>query len=376
MTQNNFLIFSDLKLTKSQIKKYQKYLMEWYQKNKRDLPWRRTNDPYLIWVSEVMAQQTQIQTVIPYYERFVKRFPNVKQLAEADLREVLKLWEGLGYYGRARNMHRAAKQLLAAQQNRLPDQLVALQKLAGIGEYTAAAIASVAFELPHAVVDGNVYRVLARLFEISLPINQSSSSKTFELLAQELLSQSNPGDYNQAIMELGALVCTPKKPNCQHCPVSDSCRSYQVGSVDQYPVKIKPKSRPEYQIAIAVIVKKDRVLITKRKNEGLLGGLWEFPGGKIEIGETAQEACVREAKEEVNLNVEVYEPIKTLSHGYTHFKVNLSVFLCRYISGRVKLNSPVDHQWVKISQIDRYPFPAANKKFIPELNQYLTETSK
>jgi len=342
-------------------------LMRWYQKNRRQLPWRRTSDPFYIWVSEVMLQQTQVKTVIPYYLKFLERFPDIKTLAGSDLQAVLKVWEGLGYYARARNLHRAAKMVLDRHDGEIPSERQAFRSLPGVGPYIAAAVLSIAFGRPCAVVDGNVKRVLSRLFLIDLPVNKASSLETFGQVASELIPSRRPGIFNQAMMELGAMVCRPSNPLCSTCPLMKNCRAFQTQQMGRYPQRVRTKPVPTHHIAVGVVYKKDRVLITRRRPEGLLGGLWEFPGGKIGKKETAEQACVREIKEEVNLHIKIDSAVTRVKHAYTHFKVVLDVFRCSYVSGRVKLNGPVDFRWIRPAEVDAYPFPKANLKFIPLL---------
>ena len=343
----------------------QKELLGWYGKHHRPLPWRNTSDPYSIWVSEVMLQQTQVKTVIPYYNRFLSAFPGLNMLAEADLQEVLKLWEGLGYYARARNLHRAAREIMEFHDGVVPHDKTSLKALPGIGDYIAAAVSSIAFGKPHAAVDGNVKRVLARFHKTDLPSNDPASGKVFRDAAEAFLEKSKPGEFNQAMMELGALVCTPNNPRCHDCPLVRECRAYKEKAVKEYPRRIKKGRISEYHIAVGIIWKNAKVLITQRKPEGLLGGLWEFPGGKIKNGETPSRACIREIKEEVNLVVETEERIARIRHAYTHFKIVMDVFPCTFRKGRIKLRGPVDFKWIRLSEIDRFPFPGANRKFIP-----------
>ncbi len=343
----------------------QEALLDWYGKNRRPLPWRNTSDPYGIWVSEVMLQQTQVKTVIPYYERFLSVFPDADTLALAKLQEVLKLWEGLGYYARARNLHRAAQKIMAFHEGLVPDSPASLMSLPGIGDYIACAVSSIAYGKPYAAVDGNVKRVLARFHQIESPVNDPSSGKVYKAAAEAFLEKSNPGMFNQAMMELGALVCTPRNPHCDHCPLCRKCRALEEKAVSVYPRRVKKAPIPEHHIAAGVVWKGSRVLITQRKPEGLLGGLWEFPGGKIEKGETPSEACTREIKEEVNLVVEPQERIARIRHAYTHFKIVMDVFRCHYRNGRVQLTSAVDFRWIRLHEINRFPFPGANRKFIP-----------
>jgi A/G-specific adenine glycosylase len=339
-------------------------LIEWYRRHHRRLPWRETRSPYRIWVSEVMLQQTQVQTVLPYYRQFLQDFPDVETLANADLQAVLKAWEGLGYYARARNMHRAAKDIIQIHSGKFPESRNALRELPGVGDYIASAVLSIAFSQPYAVVDGNVKRVLSRLYELAEPVNKSFSYKTFKAAADNLLDHRQPGISNQALMELGALVCTPKNPDCRHCPICSQCSAYRTKRVDQFPKRVRRPKTPLYHIAVGVVYKNDHMLITRRKPEGLLGGLWEFPGGKVRNHESPDKACIREIKEEVNLKVTVDRHISQVKHAYTHFKILMEVFLCRYVSGEVKLNGPEDFRWITLREIHQYPFPKANHKFI------------
>jgi A/G-specific adenine glycosylase len=350
-------------------------LLEWYERHRRRLPWRDSRDPYRIWVSEVMLQQTQVQTALPYYRRFLDRLPTLRHLAGADPETVLKLWEGLGYYARARNLHRAAGMLTAGGGGRVPDRWEEFRALPGVGDYIAAAVLSIAFGRPHAVVDGNVKRVLARLQMIAAPVNQSASRKIFQAEADRLLDRRRPGDFNQALMELGALVCTPASPSCAVCPVSGWCAAYRGGAAARYPRRVASRTVPEVRIAVGVVSKNGRVLITRRAPRGLLGGLWEFPGGKLRASERPEAACVREIKEEVNLDVVVEEPLAQVRHAYSHLRVRLHVFACRFAAGRVRLNGPVDHRWIRIAEIDRFAFPKANHRFIPLLKQRAAEAS-
>ena len=353
---------SDMKSTV--VENIQKNLLDWYRKNHRKLPWRKTKKPYHIWVSEVMLQQTQVNTVVPYYEKFVHRFPGVRRLANADLQEVLKLWEGLGYYTRARNLHRAAKQVVTEHHEAVPGTLAEFKALPGVGDYIASAVQSIAFNQPYAVVDGNVKRVLARLFEISAPVNQSGSYAIFRDTAQALLDSKSPGMFNQAVMELGALICKPMKPDCASCPVHSNCLAYQENRVSEFPIRIKRKPTPIHHMVVGVVHKKNKVLITQRKPEGLLGGLWEFPCGTIQNNETPEDACVKSIKEAVNLTVKIKAFLTQIKHAYTHFKITMDVYTCEYVSGRVKLNGAVDYRWISLKNIGGYPFHKANHKFI------------
>ena len=357
-------------MDKREIQTFRKALIGWYRVNKRNLPWRNTDDPYSIWVSEVMLQQTQVNTVVPYYQKFLQRFGDVQSLARANSQEVLKVWEGLGYYARARNLHSAASIVLKEHRGVIPDRWEEFRKLPGVGDYIAAAVLSLAFEKPYPVVDGNVKRVLARLFAMDNPVNKASAAKIFRTVSDTLLDRQQPGTFNQAMMEIGAVVCKPQHPLCDTCPVLKMCEAHQSGTILDYPKKLKKPPTPQYRIAVGVVFKNGRVLITRRKPSGLLGGLWEFPGGKIDKGEQPASACIREIKEEVNLAIKVDSHLSRVKHAYTHFKIVMDVFCCSYVSGKVALNGPVDHRWINLQQLDNYPFPKANHKFFDELKQW------
>jgi A/G-specific adenine glycosylase len=317
-----------------------------------------------------MLQQTQVQTALPYYRRFLGRLPTLRKLAGADLDAVLKLWEGLGYYARARNLHRAAARVTAAG-GRVPDDWEAFRSLPGVGDYIAAAVLSIAYGRPHAVVDGNVKRVLARLLALDLPVNAPAAQRAFQAEADRLLDRRRPGDYNQALMELGALVCTPRAPGCGRCPLQPFCRAHGDGTIDRFPRRAPARAVPEITAAVGVIVRRGRLLVTRRPAEGLLGGLWEFPGGKIRDGEAPSAACCREIAEEVGLRVTSPEALADVDHAYSHFRVHLHVFLCRSVAGRVRLNGPAAFRWVRPAELNRLPLPKANHKFIPRLLERL-----
>jgi A/G-specific adenine glycosylase len=355
-------------MSPADVSRLRRRLNRWYARHHRRLPWRDTRDPYRVWVAEVMLQQTQVKTALPFYRRFLRQYPSLQRLARADQQAVLKLWEGLGYYARARNLHRAAG-LLAESRSRVPDCWEEFRRLPGVGDYIAAAVLSIAFGRPHAVVDGNVKRVLARLLQLNAPANAASSRKIFQEQADRLLDRRRPGDFNQALMELGAVVCTPRAPGCRICPVNRLCAARRSGTVAHYPRRVASCSIPEVPIAVGVVSKNGRLLITQRPAEGLLGGLWEFPGGKLRAGEPPAEACAREIREEVNLEVEIERPLALVRHAYSHFRIRMHVFCCRFVSGRVRLKGPTAHRWIRIEDIDRFPFPMANRRFIPLLKQ-------
>jgi A/G-specific adenine glycosylase len=318
-----------------------------------------------------MLQQTQVDQAVPYFNRFIERFPTVRHLAKADQQDVLKAWEGLGYYARARNLHRAAITVMRERAGEVPRDVPGLRTLPGVGEYIARAVASIAFDAPVSVVDSNVKRCLARIFLLDDAVNTGGPHRSFARHADALLDSERPGLYNQAMMELGALVCAPRGPHCGNCPVSSACLARRRKLVDEYPKRVTRRPPPTERIAVGVVQKGRRLLITRRKPEGLLGGLWEFPGGKLHRGESAASACARELAEEVGLAVVVHERIARVRHAYTHFKIVMDVFRCTPLKGRVRLNGPVAYKWVTLSELQAYPFPKANSKFIPLLESAL-----
>jgi len=267
-------------------------LLAWSDAYHRHLPWRGERDPYRVWVSEVMLQQTQVETVVPYYRRSLARFPTLRSLAEADLDEVLKVWEGLGYYARARNLHRAAREVMEHHGGQLPAEREALLALPGIGPYTVGAILSLAFGQDAAVLDGNVRRVLSRLFTVDSSPRSAVTRRRLWNLAEALLPSGQAGPFNQALMDLGATVCTPRQPRCGDCPLNEKCQAYWSGDPERYPARVQRRPLPHYDIAAGVIWRGDQLLISKQHADDLLGGLWEFPGGKRENGETSDEKWV------------------------------------------------------------------------------------
>ncbi len=318
-----------------------------------------------------MLQQTQVATVIPYYRRFVERFPDVAALAAAPIDDVLKQWEGLGYYARARNLHAAARELLRTHGGRIPGDPGAFRKLPGVGDYIAAAVMSIAFGQPLAVADGNVKRVVARLDALGENMDRPAGARVVLERAQHLLHQNDPGAFNQAMMELGALVCRPLNPDCGACPVRNQCAARREGDPSRYPVRSPRREIPAARIAVGIVSRRGRVLITRRPESGLLGGLWEFPGGKVAKGESPARACAREIREEVSLEVEVGERIARVQHAYSHLKVEIEVFACRYRAGDVVLDGPVDYRWIRPDETDEYAFPRANHKFMAEVKKAL-----
>lgn len=337
-------------------------LLNWYAGQGRDLPWRKTRDPYAIWVSEIMLQQTQVKTVLPYYERWLRQFPTLQALAGADQQQVLKAWQGLGYYARARNLHRAAQELVQ-QGKSFPTDLAAAMALPGVGRTTAGGILSAAFNRPLPILDGNVKRVLSRL--VALPVAPSKALPQLWQLSAALLDPDQPRDFNQALMDLGATVCTPKQPACLLCPWNNSCRAYQTEMQNELPLSETRPPLAHKQIGVAVIWNQQgQILIDRRLQSGLLGGLWEFPGGKIEANETVEDCIRREIQEELGIEIEVGAHLITIDHAYTHFRVTLNVHHCRHLSGEPQPLECEEVRWVEPKALSEYAFPVANVKII------------
>lgn len=345
-------------------------LIQWYSNNKREMPWRKTSDPYKIWISEIMLQQTRVDTVVPYYKRFIAAFPSVEDLAGASQQQVLKLWEGLGYYSRGRNLHQAAKTIIKKFDGKIPSTYEEITSLKGIGPYTASALLSIIYNRPYAVVDGNVLRVITRIYGIKDDIRSGITKREVQEITNRLIPEDNPGDFNQAVMELGATVCKPKNPVCDRCPVSVECMAYNRVETDTIPYKSAAKKVPHHQIAVGLIVnEKNELLIALRPDDAMLGGLWEFAGGKKEKNETLKETVKRELKEELGVETEVYEKFHQLRHAYSHFKITLHAFWCRILSGDPAPKSSSELKWVSLNEIDQYPFPKANKTLIKHLQK-------
>jgi A/G-specific adenine glycosylase len=352
-------------------------LLTWWDAGHADLPWRQTADPYAIWVAEIMLQQTQITTVIPYYERWLARFPTVADLAAAPLGEVLKAWEGLGYYSRARHLHAAAQRVVADYGGQLPQTADELMALKGIGRYTAGAIASIAFDRPAPVLDGNVIRVLTRLFDLDMDVTQTATKKQLWQLATDLVPDERPGEYNQALMELGQTICRSGEPLCLICPLRADCLARQRGTQLERPVRPPRKRTPHYDVAAAVIWHRadrpqqpgSRFLIAQRPLDGLLGGLWEFPGGKQEPGETLPQTLRREIMEELGMAIEIGRFLTQVQHAYTHFRITLHAFHARHLNGQPQHLEVKDHAWVRLPDLESYPFAVTDQKIIAALRR-------
>ncbi len=330
-------------------------LLEWYAEHGRSLPWRETEDPYAIWVAEVMLQQTRVETVEPYYRRWMQRFPTVSQLAEASRDEVLNLWEGLGYYRRALYLHRAALRVVDEHGGALPRSEHELLQLPGIGPYTAAAIGSIAFGLDTVALDGNLRRVLARLFDVSGDIRSSETEQRLREHGQGLMPPGQAGDFNQALMDLGATVCLPRGPRCSSCPLEPHCLARKRGVVEQRPTRRPPGELPQVTRVSLVLRSGDRFLIARRPEGKLLGGLWEFPGGKLEDGEELLEGLKREAQDGLGLRLRAPTQLGTYRQSYTHYQVTAHVFRAEIDPQSPLVRERSGHKWVTAGALDEYP---------------------
>jgi A/G-specific adenine glycosylase len=331
-------------------------LLAWYRAHARILPWRGLSDAYAIWVSEIMLQQTRVETAIPYFHHWMRRFPTIKDLAEASERDVLRLWEGLGYYSRARNLHKAAKIIIEKYDGQLPHDLNALHQLPGIGQYTMGAIASIAFGMDVPALDGNIRRVFARVFNVEAPADSPSGEKILWDLVTKHLPEGIAGDYNQALMDLGAMVCLPKKPSCLICPVKGLCEARREGIQDQRPVLRPKKKTPHYILASVVVVKNGHVLLAKRPSYGLLGGTWEFPNGRVNGDPFAELSGI--LRESYHLKIRRKDSLGVVTHAYSHFKVTVHVFRGEYVSMSKNRNL----KWVTYQSLDGLPMGKVNRR--------------
>lgn len=343
-------------------------LLDWYAKNARSLPWRGRSSPYAVWVSEIMLQQTRVETVIPYYTRWMERFPDPLSVANASEEEVLRYWEGLGYYARARNLYHAARLLQQHFEGTLPQDIKALCKLPGIGDYTAAAIASIAFGQDEPTLDGNIRRVLARLTAHPIPLRTPQSDRELLQFARSHLPSGKAGAYNQALMDLGAMICTARQPRCDICPLSAHCIAFQSGLQTEIPVNKAKNILPHYLVTAAVIAQNGKFLIAQRPREGLLGGMWEFPGGKCQEGENLESCLKREIQEELAVEIEVGPSFGVYRHTYTHYRVTLHAFRCIILGG----NQPVPlqgqaFQWVERQQLPLFPMGKIDRQIARKL---------
>ncbi len=347
-------------------------LLRWFARARRDLPWRRHSDPYRVWVSEIMLQQTPVRTALPYYERFLARFPTLTRLARARLQTVLRAWEGLGYYARARNLHRAARQIVKQYCGVFPRTAAELRRLPGVGEYTAAAVASICFGECVPAIDGNAFRVLSRLFGVEGDARHAKDRRKIATHVRALMPSDGPGDFNQAIMELGATICTPRNPGCVRCPLRSGCAAHNAYRTHLFPTRSRRPQLPHYDVVACVIRRGDRFLVARRRPDQMLGGLWEFPGGKCRPGESLMEAAQREIAEETGLKVKPLECPTAIEHAYSHFRITLHAVVCQPIGGRARPRECDAIRWVRARDLARLPFPSADRKIMRRLGLLVT----
>ncbi len=332
-------------------------LLNWFEKNKRDLPWRKTKDAYKIWVSEIMLQQTRVDTVIEYYNRFIERFPTVEDLAAAEEQEVLKYWQGLGYYSRVRNLHKGAKIIWEQYTGVFPDHIEQVRKIPGIGAYTAGAILSIAYNLPYPAVDGNVLRVFSRVFSIKEDIAQPQTVKLIEKMVKEYIPEGRASDFTESLMELGALICVPVSPMCLACPLYHHCEARQTGIQDELPIKTKKVKSKQVHMIFCVIRYDDKILITKNPSNGLLGGMWGVPGKEVNAG--GYEHTVESILSELHIQPEHIKKLGKARHVFTHMDWDMDIYMCK-AANKGQINQ--EHRWVGRENIDDYPLPKVYQK--------------
>ena len=366
---------------------FQTEFLEWYERTRRDLPWRENSDPYRVWVSEIMLQQTQVVTVIPYFYRFMEWFPTISDLAEAEEEKLLKAWEGLGYYSRVRNMQKAAQQLVADHNGQMPNTIEEISELKGIGPYTAGAISSIAFGLPEPAIDGNVMRVFSRLFELDADIAKPSSRKVFDHVVRQVMPHQDPSSFNQAIMDLGATVCMPKTPTCESCPLSTYCQSYEKGTMLNFPVKSKKvKSKPVYYVAHVIKNNSGEYVLEQRPETGLLANLWTFPlievtkeaYDKLNVEDTKEFAQLELIAEDSPSYISVLKeqetcptvwqtkPVGEVTHIFSHLKWHISIGYGQVERADYSLTDR--QKWVPADQFSEYPFPKPQQKMVEVLS--------
>ena len=338
----------------------QEKLLEWFRWNKRDLPWRGAS-PYAVWVSEIMLQQTQVVTVVPYFNRFIERFPTVESLASAPIDEVLNYWAGLGYYARARNLHKASQIVVENFGGAIPADSKLIQTLPGVGRYTSGAILSIAYHLPEPILDGNVIRVISRLYGIKGDPKLSTNQATLWEIAESLVPLEAPGEFNQGLMELGALVCEPAEPLCEQCPLLQLCFAGNRLEPNSYPEIPAAKAAVRLvHVSAALLNERDEVLIVQRPHHGLWGGLWEFPRVRTFPGEKPQEAAVRAMQEGVGIKVEAIQSFGDVVHSVTRFRITLHGILTRLalFSGEPELQNYIAMKWVGLDSLSNFALSA------------------
>lgn len=345
---------------------FYKSMLDWYQIDKRSLPFRDVNDPYKIWLSEIMLQQTKVSTVIPYYERWISKYPNISSVASSNLEDLLKIWEGLGYYSRCRNFHKASKVICKQYNGFIPEDWASFISLPGVGEYTASAVLSIAFGKKYAVLDGNVKRVMFR--QLGFKKSSIYNINRVKNKLKKLIPDLKPGDFNQSLMDLGATICFPRNPKCDNCPISRSCIGLKNGKPQDYPTKNKKLIVPEYHFVSGLLWSGEKFLIKKREENLMLGGLWEIPNFKINVKDKPRLSFVKKVKKELSLDVQTKKKIGVIKHKYSHFSVVVSVYACKIMNKQFfnkekqKLILPIE--------ISSYPFSKVNHKIFSLIGQH------
>ncbi|RSK26148.1 A/G-specific adenine glycosylase [Bacillus sp. HMF5848] len=348
------------------IEGFQHDLLSWFEHEQRDLPWRKDQDPYKIWVSEIMLQQTKVEAVKPYFTTFMERFPTIQALANADEQDVLKTWEGLGYYSRARNLHSAVKEVVEKYEGKVPSNPKEISTLKGVGPYTQGAILSIAYNQPEPAVDGNVMRVMSRILLVKEDIMQVKTRKLFEKIITNIISEKNPSFFNQGLMELGALICIPKKPACLLCPVQEHCRALKEGMQYELPIRKAKKKQKTVTIIAAILKSEDgKILIRKRPNEGLLANMWEFPNYSYVLDDIAPPTMqfMNNLETDLAFKSEIHDQLALITHEFSHLIWHIQVY-----EGVVKqhgdLSKRDDVALVTLEQLSNYPFSVAHQKII------------
>ncbi len=341
-----------------QLNNLEKSVLKWFKIMKRDLPFRRTKDPYKIWLSEVMLQQTKVITAVPYYNKWIKKYPTLFSVSEENLNNLLKLWEGLGYYSRCRNFHEATKKICIKYDGNVPSDWETFISLPGVGNYTASAVLSIAFGKKYVTIDGNVKRVIFRLLGLKkpTPFNNKRAKKTLE----KLISDSSPGDFNQSMMELGALICTPRKPQCDICPLKYMCKAFKSKDPEDYPLRKKKLRVPKYQYIAGIIRNDNKFLIIKRDENSMLGGLWELPNFRVEKTTDLENSYIKKIKSLYDININILKKIGTISHKYSHFSAVVKVFNCKLCS--LENYNDNQYKWISLKEVTLYPFSKINHK--------------
>ncbi|MGV1099361.1 A/G-specific adenine glycosylase [Thiovibrio sp. JS02] len=347
----------------------QEALLAWFSENGRDLPWRRRYLPYHIWLSEIMLQQTQMERVVVYFRRWLETFPDIASLAAADEQEVLRLWEGLGYYSRARNLLKTAALIHREHGGRLPEDHAALLRLPGIGRYTAGAIMSLAFNRHYPLVDANVERLFARLFNLDRPVKEKDIQASIWQLAEALIPRGKARWFNQGLMELGALICRPRAPKCGECPLRPHCLAFRLRLVEKRPVPGKAREIIPIHMVTGVLIHRGRIFIQKRLADDVWPNLWEFPGGALEEGESPEEALAREYLEETGFAIRATEKITIIKHSYTRYRITLHCYYCSLAgnAGAPVLSAAQESRWVRPGELADFAFPSPHRRLIDGL---------